>query len=54
MKKYNKPTIEIVELQSNANMAAINPIDASSGVQNGVATTVYNLALTDVGSLATD
>lgn len=54
MKKYNKPTIEIVELQSNANIAAVNPLSASSSTANGTVTTVYNLALADVGSLATE
>ena len=52
MKKYNKPMMEIVELQSKENMAAVNPIAATTTVENNVATTVYNLALAEVGSLA--
>ena len=45
MKKYNKPAIEIIELQSKENMAAVNPLNATGYVSNGVYTTVYNLAL---------
>ena len=41
MKKYNKPMMEIVELQSKENIAkAVNPLEATT-VENGVATTVY-------------
>jgi hypothetical protein len=53
MKKYNKPMMEIVELQSKENMAAVNPVAATASTINGVHTTVYNLALAEVGSLAT-
>lgn len=53
MKKYNKPMMEIVELQAKENIAAINPLEATAQDINGVHTTVYNLALADVGSLAT-
>ena len=30
MKKYTKPSIEIVELESRQNMADVNPITATS------------------------
>ena len=53
MKKYNKPTMEIIELQSKENMAAVNPLNASSYISaEGVYTTVYNLALMSEGSVA--
>ena len=45
MKKYNKPAMEIVELQSKENMAAVNPLNATSYTNGNVVTTVYNLAL---------
>jgi len=52
MKKYNKPVLEIVELQSNVNIAALSPLDASTTYSDGgVVTTVYNLALMDVASV---
>ncbi len=46
MKKYTRPTVEIVELESRQNMADVNPIVATTKV-NGIdtVTTVYNLAL---------
>ena len=46
MKKYTRPTVEIVELESRQNMADVNPIIATTTV-NGAEqiTTVYNLAL---------
>lgn len=51
MKKYNKPVIEIVELQSKENIAAINPLDAATyTTESGVVTTVYNLAILSVNS----
>lgn len=52
MKKYNKPVLEIVELQSKENIAAVSPLDAATHyTEGGVATTVYNLALVGEGSL---
>ena len=52
MKKYNKPTMEIVELQSKENMAAVSPIEAATTyTAGGVVTTVYNLALTSASSV---
>lgn len=45
MKKYNKPTIEIIELQSKENMAAVNPLNATSYTNGNVVTTVYNLSI---------
>ncbi len=46
MKKYTRPTVEIVELQSNVNIADVNPMQAATTtVENGTVTTVYNLAL---------
>ncbi len=46
MKKYTRPTVEIVELQSNINIADVNPINASTSTDtNGTITTVYNLAI---------
>ena len=46
MKKYTKPAIEIVELESRQNMADINPINATTAEgSNGEIITVYNLAL---------
>ena len=52
MKKYNKPTMEIIALQSKENMAAVSPLDAATTyTAGGVATTVYNLALLDVASV---
>jgi hypothetical protein len=47
MKKYTRPTIEIVELQANVNIAA-NPLDAV--VSGDGTTTTYNLALLGAGS----
>ena len=45
MKKYTKPMIEIVELQSNVNIADVNPIAATSTTNvEGTITTIYNLA----------
>lgn len=45
MKKYTKPAIEIVELESNQRMADISPVDASSvTTTGGTVVTVYNLA----------
>ena len=45
MKKYTRPTVEIVELQSNINIADVNPMNASTSVAaDGTVTTVYNLA----------
>ena len=46
MKKYTRPTIEVVELQANENIA-LNPLEAV--VVDG-ATTTYNLALLGAGS----
>ena len=52
MKKYNKPVMEIVALQSKENIAAVSPIDAATTYNNnGVITTVYNLALIDGSSV---
>ena len=46
MKKYTKPSIEIVELESRQNMADVNPINATSATgSNGEVITVYNRAL---------
>ncbi len=50
MKQYTKPMIEVIELQSKENMAAVNPLNATGYVSNGVYTTVYNLALMGEGS----
>lgn len=52
MKKYNKPVLEIVALQSDVNIAdAVSPLNASTyTTEGGVVTTVYNLALLDVSS----
>ena len=51
MKKYTRPTIEIVELESMQNMADVNPIQASTVTLNGdTVTTVYNLALVSSNS----
>ena len=53
MKKYNKPVIEIVELQSKENIAAVSPVTAATAYNNnGVITTVYNLALMNDASVA--
>ena len=52
MKKYTKPSMEIVALQSAQNIAAdTNPITATTNSTTGVVTTVYNLALMANGSL---
>lgn len=52
MKKYTRPTIEIVELTSMQNMADVNPINASTSVAtDGTVTTVYNLAIMGGSSL---
>ena len=46
MKKYTKPAIEIVELESRQNMADVNPINATTVTgDGGEIITVYNLAL---------
>lgn len=47
MKKYNKPVLEIVSLQSKENIAAnaVNPLTASTYTSGNVVTTVYNLSL---------
>ena len=46
MKKYTKPAIEIVELESRQNMADVNPITATTTTgDSGEVITVYNLAL---------
>jgi hypothetical protein len=46
MKKYTRPTIEIVELESMQNMADVNPMAATTVEgTDGTVTTVYNLAL---------
>ena len=55
MKKYTKPVMEIVALQSAQNIAAdTNPLNASATTANGVVTTVYNLAIMEVGSLGSN
>ena len=52
MKKYTRPTIEIVELESMQNMADVNPMNAStSTAADGTVTTVYNLAIMGGSSL---
>lgn len=52
MKKYNKPVMEIVELQSKENIAAVSPLEAATAYNNnGVITTVYNLALMEGASV---
>ena len=46
MKKYTRPTVEIVELQSRETIAAdTNPIQAATFVSGDTVTTVYNLAM---------
>ena len=52
MKKYTRPTVEIIELQSREAIAAdVNPIKAATSTDaNGTVTTVYNLALSDASS----
>ena len=51
MKKYTKPAIEIVELESRQNMADVNPISATSTTgASGEIVTVYNLALVSANS----
>ena len=51
MKQYTKPMIEVIELQSKENMAAVNPLNATGyTTTSGVYTTVYNLALMGEGS----
>ena len=53
MKKYTRPTVEIIELQSREAIAAdVNPIKAASSIDatTGTVTTVYNLALSDASS----
>ena len=45
MKKYTRPTVEIVELESMQNMADVNPIQSATVVEGDTVTTVYNLAL---------
>ncbi len=52
MKKYTRPTVEIIELQSREAIAAdVNPINAASyRADDGTVTTVYNLALSDASS----
>lgn len=45
MKKYIKPAIEIVELESKQTMADVNPASASSvTAADGTIVTVYNLS----------
>ena len=52
MKKYTRPTVEIVELQSNQNMADVNPMRAATTEYNdGTVTTVYNLSMLGGASL---
>ena len=53
MKKYTRPTLEIIELQSREAIAAdVNPIKAATHTDDatGTVTTVYNLALSDASS----
>ena len=50
MKKYTKPAIEIVELESRQNMADVNPISATTATIDGTVTTVYNLAMVSANS----
>ncbi len=46
MKKYTRPTVEIVELQSNVNIADVNPMRAATTTYaDGTVTTVYNLSM---------
>ncbi len=45
MKKYTRPTVEIVELESRNNIADVNPLNAAAKEVNGTITTVYNLAI---------
>ena len=56
MKKYTRPTIEIVELESMQNMADVNPIEATTvaGTNGNTVTTVYNLALVNSTSFTKD
>jgi len=54
MKKYTRPTVEIVELQSNVNIADVNPMNAASvELAGGTVTTVYNLSALSAGSIPT-
>ena len=53
MKKYTKPAMEIVSLQSKENIAAESPLNAAiATTSGGVVTTVYNLAIMNNNSLA--
>lgn len=45
MKKYIKPAIEIVELESNQRMSDTSPVKAVTSSDGNTVTTVYNLAL---------
>ena len=45
MKKYTRPTVEIVELESMQNMADVNPIQSATVKTGDTITTVYNLAM---------
>jgi Mrp family chromosome partitioning ATPase len=54
MKKYTKPTVNVVELQAKENIAA-NPLAVSSvETSGGRTTTTYNLALISASSMQTD
>ena len=55
MKKYTRPTVEIVELESRQNMADVNPIVVTTANGDGTdtVTTIYNLALVGASSLKT-
>lgn len=53
MKKYTRPTVEIIELQSREAIAAdVNPIKAATSIDDatGTVTTVYNLSLSKPSS----
>ncbi len=51
MKKYTRPTVEIVELESRNNIADVNPLNAAAVTVGTTVTTVYNLAIMGETSL---
>jgi hypothetical protein len=51
MKKYTKPTVNVVELQAKENIAA-NPLSVTQAEDsNGTITTTYNLSLLSSASV---
>ena len=51
MKKYICPSVELISLQANENIAYENPLETATAVfAGGKITTTYNMALLKEGS----